>query len=111
NWINFSKEIVTYILEYLKIHPEYLSKFEHTLCGDEIFFHTLILNSPYASKVVNDSKRYIEYDSGGPENPRTLKMKDLYKIESSNAWFGRKFNDKVDNEVINVIYSKIESKN
>lgn len=100
NWINFSKEVVAHILLYLKNNPEYLKRFERTLCCDEVFFQTLIMNSEFASKVVNNSKRYIEYDKGGPENPRILRMKDYDKIIASDAWFARKFDDKIDAAVI-----------
>ena len=104
NWINFSKEIVEYILEYIKNNPRYIKKFEYSLCGDEIFFQTLIMNSKYYDKVHNNSKRYIEYDSGGPENPRILRTKDFDKIMTSDAWFARKFNDNIDKNIIDKIY-------
>lgn len=106
NWLNLSKEAVSYILEYLKSNPEYEKSFHRTLISDEIFFQTLLLNSPLAPKVVNSAKRYIDYDSGGPETPRTLRMKDLETILSTDAWFARKFNDQADAEVIEAIYLK-----
>jgi len=98
-WFNISRQTARYILDYTENNPEYLRQFRYTRNADEIFFHTLIMNSVYKKNTVNDDKRYIDWASG-PERPRVLRMEDYNNIIRSGDFFARKFNPDVDSEVI-----------
>ncbi|MDR1784066.1 MAG: beta-1,6-N-acetylglucosaminyltransferase [Dysgonamonadaceae bacterium] len=104
-WFNLSRQTVRYILDFLEKNPDYIKSFEHTYAPDEIFFQTIIMNSKYASTVVNDDKRYVDWVSG-PDYPRTLTIDDYDKMMSWDAFFARKFDEKVDNKIINSIIQK-----
>ncbi len=51
-WWALTKACVRYILEYHQRRPEYLRFFNLVAGGDEIFFHSLVQNSRFASNVV-----------------------------------------------------------
>jgi len=104
-WLNLSREAVGYILDFLGNNPDYIKFFEHTYAPDEIFFQTILMNSPLAGKVVNDDKRYIDWVSG-PDYPRTLTVADYDKIMKSDAFFARKFDERRDREVIDKLILK-----
>jgi len=108
-WFNFSREVVKHILDFTAANPAFLQQFKNTRNADEIFFLTLLMNSPYASKVNNkDDKRYIDWATG-PEFPRTLRMEDYDKIVASDDFFARKFDPKTDAKVIQKILKNRDS--
>ncbi|HFO5786019.1 TPA: hypothetical protein ACHKCT_004846, partial [Escherichia coli] len=58
----------------------------HSLCGDEVFFHTLLkhLNVTdiyHNTTMINDALRYIDWTTG-PEYPRMLNEKDIEQIKN-----------------------------
>jgi len=105
-WFNISRETAQYVLDFTDNNPKFLNQFAHTLIADEIYFQTVIMNSPFASKVVNDDKRYIDWASG-PERPRILRMEDLDKIKASGDFFARKTDEKVDADIIKELKSML----
>lgn len=70
-----------------------------TLIPDESFFQTTLLHSPLRARVTGRNRHFIDWDMG-PEWPRILRMEDLPRMEASDAFFARKFDDAVDGEVI-----------
>ncbi|MBL1264885.1 beta-1,6-N-acetylglucosaminyltransferase [Methylomicrobium sp. RS1] len=103
---NLTGDCVEYILSYLNNNKQYLRSFRYTRCADEIFFQTIIMNSPYASKVIQNGLRYVDFDTG-PEYPRTLREDDYGKLIRSDALFARKFDATIDNIIIENIYSYV----
>ena len=95
NWFSFNRKTVGDVLEFVTNNNWYLNVFEQSLCGDEVFFHTLlkfigvddIFHDP---EKVNDVLRYIDW-STGPDYPRILYGTDLYRIKKSGCIFARKF--------------------
>lgn len=107
NWFNLSRSAVEYILDYLRKNPSYLHRFKYTRCADEIFTQSLLCNSPFHNKLVNDCLRYVDWHSG-PEQPRVLRMDDLDRIlQHKTAFFGRKFDETVDKNIIATLYERI----
>src|ERR1035437_582329 len=54
---SLSRDFLNYAVEYLTNHPSFYSIFKHSFCAEEIFFHTILLNSSFKSNVVNDNLR------------------------------------------------------
>ena len=102
NWANLSKETVEYVLQFMRDRPEFIRSFRYTRTADEIWLQTIVLHSPYSSLTVNDTKRYIDW-STGPEYPRILRIDDYEAIRQSSAFFARKFDAKVDAQIIEKI--------
>lgn len=99
SWFSITSDCVQYILEFLKDNPNYLKFFNNTICGDEIFFQTILVNSKYKNFLVNDNKRYIDW-SEGKSSPKTLKIEDYVKIKNSDKLFARKFDANIDKKIL-----------
>ncbi|WP_338359644.1 beta-1,6-N-acetylglucosaminyltransferase [Yeosuana marina] len=90
NWLNLTHESLDYVFNFLKENPLFLKKLKYSRATDEIWFQSIIMNSPLKGKVINDDLRYIDWTTG-PDYPRNLDDTDLEKIKKSNRLFGRKF--------------------
>ena len=108
NWVNLSKDAVEYLLDFIEKHPEFLKSFRYTRNADEIWLHTILLNSPLCDQIENSSKRYIDWSSG-PEYPRTLRIEDYNKIIQSDAFFARKIDPKIDNNIYEKLIGRVKN--
>lgn len=105
-WWTLSCDCVGYILKFISENNQFIRFFKATRCPDEMFFQTIIMNSPFKNLVVNDNLRYIDWSNGG-NHPRIILKDDLHKIISSNKLFARKFDMDVDEEIINMIDERL----
>lgn len=90
-WIH--RYFCKYIFDYMEKHPEYEQFFAKSRCPDESFFHTLLMNSPYAD-MRRDYLHYIDW-SEGKSSPKTLTYQDFDAIINSKKLFARK----IDNDI------------
>ena len=108
-WWNLTKNAVSYILNYIKENPNYKKIFNHTLVSDEYFFQTILLNSPIKTNIINNNHRYIIFDYFS-SHPRTFTINDSENfIRGGINLFARKFDEKIDNDIIDKLYKKIEN--
>jgi len=103
NWFCLPKRFVDYALSYIIDHPKLIPYFSHSYCSDEIFFQTILMNSPLRFEVVNDNKRYIDWTKRGGPVPNVLTSEDFPKLMKSGMWFARKFDMNVDSAVLDGI--------
>jgi len=96
-------ECVKWINNFVKHNPKFVKRFNYTFCTDEIFFQTLILNSPFKDKVVNDHMRYIDWGDVNAHHPRILDKNDFEKIRQSKKLFARKFDTSKDSDILDMI--------
>ena len=92
-WWMLTEATVRYTLEFVCRNPRYLRFMRTVHCVDEMFFQTLLLNSPCRDRVVNDYRRYIDWsdcERGIGGSPNVLTESDFDKIVASNALFCRK---------------------
>ena len=99
-WWSLSKKAVEYVKDFQAKHPDYLKRFRHTLCSEEFYFQTILMNLPIKEKVFNDNLRYIDWTPRNGNNPAVLDLTDLEKLEISNAFFARKFDFPVSGELL-----------
>ena len=62
--------------------------YKHTVLPDEGFIHTALANSPLRSKLVEGSRRHVEFDG---DRPRTLTARDVERLATTDVLFARKF--------------------
>lgn len=98
SWICLSGEMEGWMENYLKAHPEYARFYRNVNCPDEIFFQTLLMNSPYKYKR-EDYLHYVDWSKGG-NSPKTLTIDDYEKISGSDKLMARKFDANGDKEVM-----------
>lgn len=113
NWFTLTYESISYIYNYLDKNQNYIDAFKNSFCGDEVFFHTIIYNSPFKEKINLNydlsppmmALRYIDWKTG-PDYPRTLDTSDFDKISLSNALFARKMSPDLTVKELNEILEK-----
>lgn len=88
---SLSREAMEYVFKYIEQHPKYLKRFRYSFCSEEIFFQTILLNSPLKNKIVNDNLRFILWEERNGNFPANLDTSDYKSIMTSNALFARKF--------------------
>jgi hypothetical protein len=89
-WWALSRGALQHIFEVVKTHPYYSIFFKFTFIPDETFFHSIISNSKYASRI----DRHITYTDFGqplPPYPKILDLTDLPILKKGEWIFGRKF--------------------
>ena len=99
-----SRECSEYVYRFLTEQTAYRRFFKHVDVPDEIFFQTIVLNSPFRGRVVNDDLRFLEWRNpavaGGPA---VLGVQDFAKIAASPKLFARKFDMTKDAEILDMI--------
>ncbi|MEG4799096.1 beta-1,6-N-acetylglucosaminyltransferase [Microcoleus sp. ARI1-B5] len=103
-------ECVKWIDDFVKQNTNFVNRFNYTSCADEIFYQTLILNSPFKDKIINDDLRYMDWPYVNAYHPRNLEKKDFEKIRESDKLFARKFDMTVDADILDMIDEMILSK-
>ncbi len=101
-WFTISSLHVQYILDFVQKNAHYVSFFKLTWAPDEMFFQTILHNSPHRKEMVNDNLRHIDW-SEGKANPKVLTMADAHTLAASPALFARKFNPAIDSDILDYL--------
>lgn len=97
-----------YVDERARTDPGLIRFFRHVRIPDEIFFQTLIMNSPFRKRLADGDLRYVDWREGG-NSPRVLTCEDLPSLATTDALFARKFDPDVDSEVLDRVDRMRES--
>ncbi len=89
-WWALSRPCVEMILQRIRAQPALEQFFRTVACSDEMFFQTVVMDSPFADKVVSNNFRYIRWPDSGARNPKILEAADFDDIARSGAHFCRK---------------------
>ncbi|OQP57766.1 hypothetical protein A3860_09065 [Niastella vici] len=89
-WWCLTHDCIKYILKYIKFNPVIMDYFELTAFADEIFFQSIVLNSPLQDHIVNDNLRYIDFQDG-ESHPKILTADDIPVAIRSDKLWARKF--------------------
>lgn len=84
-----SPEAAMYVVNTVQNDSKLMHFFALCWASDEFVFQTILLNSPYKDKVVNNNYRYIDWSLGGA-SPKTLNETDYDAIKNSSMLFARK---------------------
>ncbi len=96
------KKHVNYVLKFIENNPNVSKFFKRVWGPDEIFYQTILLNSPVRSSVVNESIMYFDY-SEGTSHSKNLAKSDLEALKKSGKFFAQKFNLKIDKDILDTI--------
>lgn len=102
-WFNLTRECVEYVVGIVESNRKYVNFMAHTFLPDEIFFQTLLLNSPLRSTIISNDLRYIDWEKANPTPPGTLMVEDFENLRQSPALYARKFDMNRDVEIFNLI--------
>lgn len=103
NWSVMPYNVFEYCSDYIFNNSDFRQIFLNTILPEDSFLGTLIMNSPFKDDVVMLSMRKTAtqtFHYPFSVHPRILSMDDVHNIESSDCFFARKFDSKVDGKVI-----------
>lgn len=111
NWFSITNDFAIYVLN----NVEFINDcFKNTRSPDEMFLQTLLYNSNFKNNLyfdkfnndyTNSISRYIDWKRG---NPYIFRLEDYDELLNSNCIFARKFDEKVNKEIIEKIYNNIK---
>lgn len=111
NWFSITDLLARYVVSK---EQEILKCYKNTYCCDEVFLQTLVKNSSYKNNLysyaVDDyhaNMRDIDWKRG---RPYTWRNTDFDELMKSNYLFARKFDEQIDNQIIDRIYMRLKSK-
>lgn len=117
NWLSIDHSLVLYVLKNKKWIQKY---FKHSMFCDEIFIHTLVINSHFKDNVyvikgvkdrpedVQGNLRYINWWDGSPYTWRITDWSSLKKISRKNYFFARKFDEQIDKFIVKKIVNSLD---
>ena len=107
NWFCLNRKHVDHILSFTDEHPRLAKFFRTSLSPDEMFFQTILLNSPLKDNLTQDSLRYIDWFRKAGPLPAVLTSDDLPALKRCGKMFARKFDIRVDSQVLDAIDAQI----
>ncbi len=97
NWFSITHKTACFVLNEFS---KYNNQFRFTLCADEIFLQTILINSSMTSTIIDDNLRFIDWSRGGPY---TFRIEDYDSLIHSEKLFARKFDMTIDDSIIKKI--------
>jgi len=101
-YCSLTRECVCYIDDFVNENPGFVRFFKHVWAPDEMFFHTIIMNSRLKDKVVNDNLINVVWDRPGPQ-PAMMTKEDYDLLIESSALFARKFDVRTNQEIMDML--------
>ena len=92
----------------------FINIYKNTYCCDEVFLQTYVMNNKYWKEKIRLNEdyhsimRYIDWNRGGPY---VWRERDFDELINSDYLFARKFDEKIDDNIINMIYEKVRKEN
>lgn len=102
-----SRECVEYVNDFIARNPAFVRFFRYVDIPDELFFHTLLVNSPWREKIINASLTYSDWTNPAAGLPAVLGREDFEKLCHSPKLFARKFDTTKDAAVLDLIDREI----
>lgn len=108
-WFSIPYDVAKYIIDFLEDNAWYYRFFVDSLVPDESFFHTLIMNSHYKDQVFDNNHMYLKWGETLRErnSPQNITSKDIKIIEESKDYFARKFDEQIDNSIVEYFTDKV----
>ena len=105
NWFSITDKLVKYVLQQEKL---IISIFKHGLCVDEHFLQTIVYNSEFINDLYKEGNMRLIIWKGKANSPYVFNINDYDDIINSNKIFARKFNEKIDLQIVDKIYSNLK---
>ncbi len=109
-WWSISRKAAEYYLDQHFNNKKYQKFFMYTLIPDEMYLHTILLNSSFADSCINNDLRLIEWEGGDGVHPIIFKAEHIDRLKASSDLFARKFDSEVDSNILDLIDEEILNK-
>lgn len=90
NWMDLPRDAVEYLLQYFDTHENVQKLFMTGFCPDEFWVQTILCNSEYKKRIVNDHHRFMKWEHRYGSYPAILDESDFDEICHGNYHFIRK---------------------
>jgi hypothetical protein len=100
-WLTITPACALYAIKYVHDHPSVQRFFRMTWAVDEVFFQTILCNSPLKGTLVNDNLRYIKL--GDDFRPVTYTLADAPDLIASGKFYARKFDIGKDADIFEAL--------
>lgn len=101
-----TRSMAKYVVTFARENRRFVRFFRHVLIPDEMFFHTIVMNSPFRNQVVNDTLHYVDWEV--EPAPAILTTHDFERMVGSGKLFARKFDLARDGDVLDMLDDHIE---
>ena len=102
-WLTLTPACAVYVIDYMKNNPGMERFFKMTWAVDEIFFQTILCNSPLRDTLVNDNLRYNALQPNF--RPVTFTIADAAVLSATGKFYTRKFDMNVDGAILDYLDS------
>jgi hypothetical protein len=118
-WWGLTSACIKYIIDFIDRNRDYVDFHAYTLCPDEIFFHSVVKHSPFATNITHDFEavadlnaffalnehgcHYVDWTSRGVSLPKVLTEADFDALVGSEAYFARKFKHGFSDRLLELI--------
>jgi len=96
-WFSITDTLLQYVLSQ---KDAVRKQFRYTFLTDEVFLQSVAMSSPVRDRIVNNCLREIDWERG---EPYTFRKEDVPMLLASENLWGRKFDQRVDPEAIEMI--------
>lgn len=98
-WLTASRAALTELLRAVDGSPGLVRYYRRTILPDESLFVTLLKNTR-GLKVGADTQRYVNWPDARSASPAILRAADFERLVATGAYFGRKFDSRVDAAIL-----------
>ncbi|MCF7623648.1 MULTISPECIES: beta-1,6-N-acetylglucosaminyltransferase [Bacillaceae] len=109
-WWCLTNESCAYILSFVKTRVDVYDYFKHVLIPDEIFFQTILLNSKFKDKIINNNLTYMDWGIGPATSPITLDETHYDELKKSKNLWARKFDTVKSEKLIKLLDCETKNK-
>ena len=102
-WWALSRQAVEYVHDALRERAGLKPYFRYAGIPDETMYPSLLLSPSFNGRVVQDNLLFEVWERPGDPHPRILGKGDLEQMLNSSKLFARKFDERVDGEVLDLI--------
>jgi len=118
-WWSLTGNCVEYIIDFLESNPDYTEFHKTTFCPDEIYFQSIVKNSPFCHRLIHDYEtrndftefsllnehgcHYIDWNSKNTKLPKVLDLGDYYFLLKTEMLFARKFESGKSSSILSAI--------
>jgi hypothetical protein len=110
SWWALSRGCIVDLLARVERERGVIRFFRTVQCPDEIFFQTLIMNSPRRDRVLGRNFRHIQWPEQGAPNPKVLDEHDFDRIAAARAHFCRKLDSQASARLLSRLRALLDER-
>lgn len=110
NWCSLTHEAVSFLMSKEKLIVK-MTRF--SVCSDEVYKQLLLYNSEYRTTIYRDDTgktddlRLVDWQRRVKDSPHIFTFNDYEMLVSSHKLFARKFDEKVDMNIVMRLYDRV----